>query len=327
MPSLVVATGNLLEEILDETFPQWGDGLTRKSYAQWNAAQMRTPWGRQHLHRVALVERGERLASAKRYDFSMRVDDRTVRALGIGAVFTPPALRGRGHARQLIELMCGQARDEGVEAALLFSEIGTPYYQSMGFVRVPVQTADITMELKGGAPAVLVRAGEERDAASVSAMHVRRLEHYGLGLVTDADLVNYSVSKKRMLVGLDQARRRAVEYFVVEEGHQAVAFVLIFVIRPERDHEPELWSLEACGDRDPSGARIGAMLQVLAARMPAERTPRIRAWWPEGFRPPQLTITSRAPAAEVMMIRDLSGTRLAPTAPPRPVLYWHGDAF
>src|SRR5206468_10676186 len=36
--------------------------------------------------------------------------------------------------------------------------------------------------------------------------------------------------------------------------------------------------LEECGDRDPSGARMGAILQVLIARNPAERRPAITAW-------------------------------------------------
>ena len=76
-----------------------------------------------------------------------------------------------------------------------------------------------------------MRAGDERDAASVAETHARRVERYRFGLVPDADLVNYSVAKKRMLAGFDPTGRRTVEYFVTEEGYQAVAYVLLQVSR------------------------------------------------------------------------------------------------
>src|SRR5688500_9253371 len=96
---LVIAEGALLEEILDGTYPLWNEGLTRRAYRQWNAAQMLTPWGRAHLHRFALVDEQDRLlASAKRYRYDVRLDGRDAWMCGFGAVFTPPDRRGHGHA-------------------------------------------------------------------------------------------------------------------------------------------------------------------------------------------------------------------------------------
>ncbi len=60
------------------------------------------------------------------------------------------------------------------------------------------------------------------------------------------------------------------------------------------------WTIEECGDRDPSGARIGAILQALIAREPVEQRPIIRGWLPPGFEPPQITIVSARPSTEVM---------------------------
>jgi predicted N-acetyltransferase YhbS len=328
MALLIPATGRILDEILDQSWPLWGDGLSRPAYAQWNAAQLRTAWGHDHLARLALVDDGRLLCSAKRYRFTLWLDGRRVRALGIGAVFTPPGERGRGHAPRMIEALCDEARADGCELAMLFSEIGAPYYERLGFRVVPVAASDVAVITKDGAPAVLVRAGEERDAAHVAQAHAWRVERYRLGVVPDGDQVIYSVARKRMLAGLDPTGRRTVEYFVTEEGHQAVAFVLIQATRPDRPGDPETWSLAACGDRDPEGARIGAMLQVLLARHPGERPPIIRAWWPHALRPPQLNVTRRGPAAEVMMIRPLlGGLRIEPWFEEREVCYWHGDAF
>lgn len=328
MPRLVDATGPLLEQILAETYPLWGEGLTRQAYAQWNAAQMQTAWGRSHLSRVALVDADRVIASAKRYLLTMRIDGRAVPTLGIGAVFTPPDLRGRGFARTLIEALSDRAGAEGCEQVLLFSEIGPAFYERLGFVTVPLTTCDVAVEMKHGAPAMLVRAGEQVDAPHVAVMHAHRLARYRCGLELDADLVEFSIVKKRMLAGLDRRRRQAVEYFVSEEGHQAVAFVLLQVVRPERNDGLETWSVEACGDRDPSGARVGAMLQVLRARTPGGPPPVIRGWWPEGFAPPQLRVTRRAAPAVTMMMKPMGhGAPVRPPLGAPDVLYWHADAF
>ena len=74
---LVTAQDQLLEHILDETYPIWHEGLTRQGYGQWNIAQTRTPFAKQGLERVALVDNdGALLSSAKRYRFAARLDGR-----------------------------------------------------------------------------------------------------------------------------------------------------------------------------------------------------------------------------------------------------------
>ena len=79
---------------------------------------------------------------------------------------------------------------------------------------------------------------------------------------------------------------------------RAVAFVAI-------SRGPHGALLEDCGDRDPTGARVGAMLQVLAARTPAEVESDLTSWFPPSMHPPQLVLTKSAPVNEVMMMRLL----------------------
>ena len=324
---VIQAAGALLDQILDQTFPVWGEGLSRHGYGQWNRAQELTAWGRGHLRRFALVDdSGRLLASAKRYDLTLRVDGKIVPTLGIGAVFTPLSERGRGHAHALIAALEEAARRDGARAALLFSEIGASYYERFGFTTVPVQTMDVEVLRKDGAPAMLVRAGEDRDAANVAAMQVARGESFRLALVPDETQVIYAVARKRLFVGLDPGRRRAIEYFVAEEGCQAVAYVVLYVSRGKAGLTED-WSLESCGDRDPSGARVGAMLQVLLARTPSAAPPLIRGWWPTSLRPPQLRLIERPPAREVMMLKPLVTDVAMPSLGASDVMYWHGDAF
>ena len=49
---LVVAEGDILEEILDATYSIWNEGLTRDNYARWNAAHAGSS---QRIARVLLL--------------------------------------------------------------------------------------------------------------------------------------------------------------------------------------------------------------------------------------------------------------------------------
>lgn len=108
---------------------------------------------------------------------------------------------------------------------------------------------------------------------------------------------------------------------MAEESAQAAAYVVVSVCKGA-------WTLEECGDRDPSGARIGAILQTLAAREPAEQPAALTGWLPRGLLPPQLVEVAKRPRAEVMMIRPLSvRATAARELAESDILYWHPDVF
>src|SRR5712692_7838999 len=127
MALLVPAQGAILNQVLEATYDIWHEGLSRRAYARFYDAQTATPWGRAHIERQALVEGNQVLASAKLYAFDATLDGRGVRVAGLGAIFTQPAHRGRGAARELVERMLESAAAGGADLALLFSEIG-PHY-------------------------------------------------------------------------------------------------------------------------------------------------------------------------------------------------------
>jgi ribosomal protein S18 acetylase RimI-like enzyme len=316
--SLVTASGPLLEQVLDETYPVWGEGLTREAYGLWNRAQMETPWGRGHLRRLALVGPEGLRSSAKRYDFAARLGAATVPVAGIGAVFTAPDRRGRGHARELIEAMVEDAARRGCTFVLLFSEIGPAYYERLGFHALARRVVTLEVVRGRGAPAVLVRSAEPGDLAAVADLAAQRAAGSAFALERSPDLIAFGVARKRLLAGLGPPGRRTVEFFVAEEAHQPVAFVVV-------TRGPQGVFLEDCGDRDRSGARVGAMLQVLDARTPADPPIRLRTWLPAGFQPPQLRVVADAPAEEVMMLRGFDGVSGLPD--PTQTDYTHLDVF
>jgi len=323
MPFQVVpAVGPVLEQVLNDTFPLWNDGLRRENYAKAWDAQLKTAWGRQHLDRVALVDGPHVLSSAKRYDLSLRIDGRIRRVLGIGAVFTAAAHRGRGCARELLTRLLDTAVTEGQEFALLFSEIAPAFYERLDFVPVPLIESTLEVDQKrGGAPAMLVRSGDDKDLHRIAELSATRSADARLAVDRSEDLIRFMITRKRLHSGLAPPGYRNTEFLVAEEGYQAVAYLVM----SEQDGR---WMIEEAGDRDPSGARLGAMLQVMLARHPAERLPEIKCWWPQALVPPQVKIAAATPTQEVMMIRPLRD-RILPLPPlaAAEVVYWHSDYF
>jgi GNAT superfamily N-acetyltransferase len=321
---LVVAEGPVLEDIIDATYPIWNEGLTRDGYARWNASQVKTAWGKDHLCRFALLDdRSRWVATAKRYLWPMRLDDADGIMCGLGAVFTRPDERGHGYGGLIVNQLVERARDEGATVAGLFSEIGDRYYRRLGFVTVPMDEVDIEVERKGGAPAMLVRSGEQRDLPALAAMHATRVEGVRFALRRDPPLIEYGLSKKRLLAGFGQGAgpraARQTEFFVAEEGSSAAAYVILTVSAGG-------WTLEEAGDRDPAGARLGAILQVLLAREPSRPSPLIRAWWPSAMPvPPQIRLTNRVPARDIFMLRPLTNAGIPTRA--EDLFYWRSDYF
>ncbi len=323
MVDLVPAEGRILEQILDASYEIWHERLTRSRYGRYYHAQRLTPWGAAHLSRWALVDGLQVLASAKAYGFRGVLDGRPVDVAGIGAVFTQPAHRGRGYARELIERAIAREADRGADLALLFSEIGAAYYARLGFTVVPTADCTLTVAMsdRHGAPATMIRTGHDRDIDGIVAMNRVRAEPFRFHLDRDRDLVTYAITKKRLLAGFGRPGAREMQFFVTEEGTTGVAYVVLSVRGSE-------WTLEECGDRDPTGARVGAILQSLIAREPAQRCPTITARLPARFVPPQIAIAATQPPAEVMMVRPLTASaESARTLGEDDVLYWKSDLF
>jgi hypothetical protein len=269
---------------------------------------------------VLLDDAGAHLASVKRYRYPVRVDGREGWMCGLGAVFTVPEHRGRGHAARLIEDVLEQSRADGALLAGLFSEVGAPFYERLGFTTVPLDEVTVHVTRRSGTPAMLVRGGDDRDLPALVGMHDVRSASVPFALRRDRDLIHYALAKKRLFAGLSTPGTRQFEFFVAEEGSSAVAYAMF-------SQNQYGWTLEEAGDRDPAGARLGAMLEVLMARDPTQAPPLIRTWWPRAFPvPPQLTIADRTDPADVFMLRPLAQGVTVP-ASADDVFYWRSDYF
>ncbi len=321
MRTIVPAEGAILERILETTYPSRHDGLSRHAFARCDTALRRTPWALHHEQRFALVEGTNVLASAQRQDLTATLDGRDVRVCGISGVFVEPARDGDRHEEELVERLFEDARAD-YEIALFWTPAHHRCRAPKGFEPIPTEDVELRVaeSPRHGAPMTLVRGGEDRDLAAIVAMGHVRASQFRFHLNRDVDLVKYAITKKRLLAGLGTPGVRQLQFVIAEEGISAAAYVVISIAGG-------IWTIEECGDRDSSAARVGAILQALIAREPAELRPVIRGWLPPGLVPPQATILSAQPSGEVVMMKVLSATIEQPRLSAADVLYWRSDIF
>ena len=316
MPRFVTADALLIERIHDGTFTVWSEGLARADYSRWQQAQLESPWGLAHLRRVALVDNGTLLASAKRYDFTADIGGERSTVLGIGAVFTPPAERGRGHARRLIDAMVEEAASRGCRAALLFSEIGPEYYARLGFDVMPRDELafECPVETDGS---LWARPGRAADLPAMAALSAASRTPSTFALHRTPDLVEFGLIRRRTLAALSAPNRLVVEWLVVEDAGRMTAFLVA-------TRRPRGIVIEDCGDVDPAGAQVAALVGSLVA-LPSFHPPVVHGWLPEPFRGWTTPALWHEVTGNVMMIRPIGGL-----AAPRiggPVTFWNLDLF
>ncbi len=310
--------GAVLQRILNTEAAE-STGLRGEAFARFDAAVGAVPWVARHQRRRALMAGVELLASAQQYNLTGVLDKHPVRICGIGQVVADPLHRDGNYAQVLIERLVEQAARDGVEMVLLFSPPEAPVAAN-GFTILPLLDVELTVaeSSRHGAPMTLIRGGEDRDLAAIVAMGQARGHRCRFHVDRDGELVKYAITRKRLRAGLGAAGARQLRFVIAEEGITAAAYVVISVCEGT-------WTIEECGDRDPSGARVGAILQGLIACEPAERRPIIRAWLPPGFLPPQVTIVSTRPAAPVVQTRFLNAAQGSRPLASADVLYWHSD--
>lgn len=177
MPRLVQATDDQVCSLYRESHALWGTGLTLTAYGRLWEEIRRLPWAARNARfLVWLDEGGGVLSSLKLYRPLVRVGGRTSRASVLGAVFTPRALRGRGHAATMLRSVVEQARRRGDPIVLLFSDIGSTFYERFGFRALPAQ--DHWGRIPRRAEA-LPPGHELRDARETDLPDVRRAHHEG----------------------------------------------------------------------------------------------------------------------------------------------------
>jgi predicted N-acetyltransferase YhbS len=234
--------------------PIWGGGLSEERFIafQRRLADAREAGERHRL--IGLFEGGRMLAAMKAYDLSGSCASKTLNILGIGAVFTPPSLRRRGHARRMLELAIAEHAARGSDAAILFSDIGTAYYERLGFR--PLRSEECTADVSD-LPRTGTQGGEPADEAGLSRILARSRGNNGdLTLARDGWVLRFQLRRLREL-----ARARGVaepEWGVAVREGDGEGAAMVRMARDAIDVLDAGWTSE--GARDALLARLREVL-------------------------------------------------------------------
>jgi predicted N-acetyltransferase YhbS len=132
-----LSTAEYVRDVLPQTAAIWSGDLSFADYAAAFGALCASGFGRRRFRTLGLAHDGELVTSCKRYQRELRCGDRTFRAAGIGAVFTPERARGRGYATAFLGALLDAERSDGTDWVFLFSDIHPAFYERLGFARLP----------------------------------------------------------------------------------------------------------------------------------------------------------------------------------------------
>jgi predicted N-acetyltransferase YhbS len=266
--------------------------------AQYQAARLRSR--REHRATPWVLDRGDGtlVATLLRHDLVLSTAGSAVPAYGLGSVGTLPAHRKQGYAAMLCRAACEDAELAGRRVGLLYSDIGAPYYERLGFrvapaVRVVSERLDA---LAGGdASLTLVPIDPRRDVDRL--LHDWTQHHEG---------------------SLHSFRDRERFLESVEDGIDDLFFA---VAGDERGYvRLEAWDDGSLAIVEPIVApeRLEPVIRAVARLALGAKRRAVGGW----FEPPASlceAFTVESPPSSLPMLRGL--------APPSSVLLWPTDHF
>ncbi len=122
------------------TYDAWGEALTPEQYLIREERLGAHAWARASMRWwLWRDDDGSVLSSCETYRMSSAVDGERGETWAVASVYTEPALRGRGHARAMMDALVARARAEGAQASTLFSDVAPAIYERSGYAVRPAE--------------------------------------------------------------------------------------------------------------------------------------------------------------------------------------------
>jgi predicted acetyltransferase len=155
-------------------------------------------WARRHTQVLVLEENGRPRSGMIVFKLPMRAGRRPLRVAGLAAVVTDPDHRARGLAAMLIQIAHRRLADAGYDHALLFTEIGTAFYERFGYRSWPlihhqIEVPRTVIRLRG----VEVRRAELSDVEAQKLLYDRFQEGFDLTLRRPLEYWRYLLARAR----------------------------------------------------------------------------------------------------------------------------------
>jgi predicted N-acetyltransferase YhbS len=197
-------------------------------------------------HSRVVFDDGRIVAHLRIWDRVLRVRGADLLAAGIGSLCTHPDFRGRGYAQALMRDTERYFFAAGYDLGLLFTIIGTPFYQAQGWIPIPMPTFAFGNVSAQTRPDGVRRLDMARDLAAVKAIYEAN------GLIYESAVLR---DRHDWTAGPAQVRGVFPTLGAVHDG-QLVAYVNL-----ESDDE-EVWIKEVCGM---SADRYGQLAEAVLA--------------------------------------------------------------
>lgn len=287
-------------DVLPLTAPLWSGRRAFEQYVEQTLEIARSTYGRRKYRTIGLFD-GERLvASFKRFDRTMHDGSVRLRALGIGAVFTPEEHRGHGYASVLLASALDDAKTRGYDLAYLFSDIRPQFYAALGFHELPSREFVLAADKLPAERLDLARMSED-DWSPVQRLFERGESRRQYGLARSGGVWDWI----RMRARHGSEHGGGYETNLVARRGTRIAAYVLGVRVPERD----TYAVDEFG----FGSAAGAAALPALLRAAAGDLRRIRGWLPPGcFRALLPNVSPRKRKRAIFMIAPLTtrGNRL-----------------
>jgi predicted N-acetyltransferase YhbS len=276
MPRLALATTDQVEKIYKESHALWGAGLELEDYIGLWREISTLPWSRRHARfLVWLSDEGLILSSLKLYRPLLRAGRRTARAAVLGAIFTPTAIRGRGHASDMVKAVIEQCRGSGEALVLLFSDIGTAYYQTFGFI--PLSAEEQWGALPRIAREVLagwrLRPLKREDMAAIYRAHDDFIHRMPLAIIRDEDHWHFLQERSRGYFERLQDRKIRQSFRVALHDNRFAGYLMTVEGHGE-------WNVREVGAVGGDPGKMAIILRLGAAEARRSGLRRFYGWFP-----------------------------------------------
>jgi len=213
-------------QVMHETYELWSAGLTRADYYHYNSFQRTHDWGRRHLRFLALRHGDEIAAGCKAYEIELTAKGKTYPFLGIGALFSRRKFRGQGLGGRFMEEFIERAEAIGAAGILLFSDIGSEFYEKYGFQELSsldfsIDLALAQWRLPNGAkcPAFTIEAVSHAHTEILHRYHQRWLARRPFAVRRSEKYWHYKIAKELFLNQNSGLSWPCLQLLTVKDGY------------------------------------------------------------------------------------------------------------
>lgn len=261
-----ISSARYAREILPQTAELWAGRRTLDEYVAQTLQIARGAYGRRCYRTIGLYDGRICVASFKRYERTMRHESNLLRAVGFGAVFTPPAYRGRGYASVMLAAALDRARDDGYDLGYLFSDIRPQFYSEIGFTALPSRRFALRADRLPSVRLELARL-ESGDWGAVRRLFETTNARRDFAFARDAAVWGWV----RLRIRQGSEHRSGEETNLVARRRGRVIAYVLGVRIPQRDY----YGLDEFGFAGDDGALIPGLLRAAAGDLR-----RIGGWLP-----------------------------------------------